>query len=256
MGQYERWLHYQEVDRQLRAELEALETELASFQRSMQDHPTIKTSSSNSEASTGQAALQTQNIVIRALDWSLNGYSSTADDALHEAGTMPAHLPLAHSTTTNGYNNEQQTANSNSAITSTANAMQPKVDETISPSLMNWGALPNFGPNEIEGASPAMEQPGVPSTLHSENVLLPEDMPTFIDEHAQTDPQPGLPWWLRSKAFEAPVQRTAGGPAPIDPEPTRTNRLVQRWMKRREHLSPQSPEVPANGKPEEGMHDE
>lgn len=255
MGQYQLWLHYQEVDRLLRADLEALETELAAFQHFMQDHPTMKTSSSNGEASTGQAALQARNIIIRVLDLSLNQYNSTAGEALHGAGNVPAHLPLSHSTTTNGFH-EQQTASSNSAITSTANTMQPKADETISPPLMNWGALPNFGPHEIEGASPAMQQQGVPLTPHPEILLLPEDMPTFIDEHARTDPQLGLPWWLQSKASEAPAQRTAGTPASIDSEPTRTNQLVQRWMKRREHLSPQSSDTSANEKPEEGMLDE
>lgn len=255
MGQYQQWLHYQEIDRLLRADLEALETEFVAFQQLMQDHPMMKTSSSNGEASTGQAALQARNIVIRALDSSLNGYSSTVGEGLHEAGNMPAHLPLTHSTTTNGFH-EQQTASSNSAISSTGNPMQPKAGETISPPLMNWGALPNFGPHEIEASSPLMQQQGIPATPHPEIVLLPEDMPTFIDEHARTDPQLGLPWWLRSKASEAPAHRTAGTPASIDSEPTRTNQLVQRWMERREHLSPQSPDTTANGKPEEGMLDE
>ena len=255
MGQYQRWLHYQEVGRHLRAALEALETELTTLQQLMQDHPMMKTSSSNGEASTGQAALQTQNIIIRALDASLNGYSSTSDHALHEAGNPSVHLPFASSTTINGFN-EQQIATSNSALTSTGNPIQPKGADTISPPLMNWGALPNFGPHEIEGATPVTQQQGVPLTPHPEIVLLPEDMSAFIDEHARTDPQLGLPWWLRSRTPGVPAQRTAGRPASIDSEPALTDQQVQRWMERREHLSPQSPDAPVDGKPEEGMLDE
>lgn len=253
MGQYQRWLHYQETDRRLRSELEALERELATLQQSMSDHHVMKTSSSNSEAAARQADPQTHNIVIRALDSSLKDHSSTSGKALDEAGNQAAHLPLA--STTNGFH-EQQAASSDSPVTSTGNPMQPKADESISPPLMNWGALPNFGPPEIEEASPVMEQPGAPATLHPDTVLLPEDMPAFINEHARTDSQPELPWWLRSKESDAPVQETTGRPASVEPEPARTDRLVQRWMERREHLSPQSPGTSTREKPEEGMLDE
>lgn len=254
MGQYQRWLHYQEIDRRLRSELEALESELATLQQSMTDHPVIKTSSSNGEASAEQAAPQTQNIVIRALDSSLKDHSPTSGKTFHEAENLPAHLPFAP-TTTNGFH-EQEATSSNSPITSTGNPMQPKTDETISPPLMNWGALPNFGPYEIEEASPVVQQPGAPSTPHPDMALLPEDMPTFINEHTGTDPQFGLPWWLRSKEPDAPVQETTGRPASIEPEPARTDHLVQRWMERREHLSPQSSDTSTREKPEEGMLDE
>ena len=253
MGQYQRWLHYQEIDRRLRSELEALERELATLQQSMSDPPVMKTSASNGEASAGQAAPQTQNFVIRALDSSLKDHSSTPGKTFHEAENLPAHLPLAP--TTNGFH-EQQAASSDSPVTSTGNPVQPKADESISPPLMNWGALPNFGPHEIEEASPVAQRPEVPSTPHPDTMLLPEDMPTFINEHTRTDPQLGLPWWLQSKESDAPAQETTGRPASVEPEPARTDRLVQRWMERREHLSPQSPGTSTREKPEEGMLDE
>lgn len=254
MGQYQQWLHYQEVDRRLRAELEALETELAHLQDSMHDHPLTREASSNGEVSTGQATLQTKNIIIRALASSLNGYASTSGEALQQAGNLTPHLSPGYSAAANG-SNEQKAADSNFQLISTGGAMPPP-GETISPILMNWGRLPNFGPQEMEEASPVMERQAVPATPHPEIVLLPEDMLAFFDEHAQTEPQLELPWWLRDKTIGAPAHAAAGTPASIDQERMRTNQLVRRWMERRGQLSPQTPDPAPGEKPEEVAHDE
>ena len=255
MGQYQQWLHYQEVDRRLRAELEALETELTHLQDSMHDHPLTGESSSNGEVSTGQTALQTKNIIIHALVSSLNAYTSTPGEALQQAANLPPHLPPGNFNATNG-SNEQEFAGSNSPLISNGGAMQPTRGETISPALMNWSELPNFGPQELEGASPVMEQPAVPATPHPEIVLLPEDMSAFFDEHAQTQPQLALPWWMRDKATSAPAHGRAGSLASIDLELMRMNQMVRRWMERREQLSHQTSDPPLHGKPEEVAHDE
>jgi hypothetical protein len=54
-------------------------------------------------------------------------------------------------------------------------------------------------------------------------------MMTFFDEHAQTDPQLELPWWLRNITVSSKNEQ---GSQPIDQNSIRTNRLVQRWIER------------------------
>ena len=71
MGQYQQWLHYQEVDRRLRATLDALEQELAQ----------IESQSNGSQ----QPATPLANPIISALSahmaTSLNGHAFPQDDA-------------------------------------------------------------------------------------------------------------------------------------------------------------------------------
>jgi hypothetical protein len=241
MGQYQQWLHYQEVDRRLRAELETLETELAHLQDSMHEHPQVIQLSSNGEIPHEQPALQMHNLIIRLLASGLNQYASTG-----QAGNTFSNNPLMHSVDKNGVH--EQVVPLNHDLTSTGEDRPFSNGETISAALMSRGRLPNFGPPESQEASSVIEQHGEAATPHPEIVLLPEDMQAFFDEHFQTDPQHEIPWWLRNVAPGAPVS--------IDPESMRTDRLVQRWIERRRQLSPQPPDAPAPVKPEEVTDDE
>jgi hypothetical protein len=255
MGQYSRWLHYQEVDRRLRAELEELKAELNHLQHSIENHTSMRTSSPGAEAPTGEATPQMGNIIIRALVSSLNSSISTPDQTFQQGRNPAPHSTPSHTSAPNGLH-EQQSATSNSTLTATSDAKQSTPGETISPALMSWGALPNFGTPEINGAAPVIEQQPETTTPHPEIVLLPEDIPAFLDEHARTEPQLKLPWWLRPATSEATAQGVADMPASTDLERIRTNKLVQRWMERRKRLSPQTSEAQKNGKQEEVADDE
>jgi hypothetical protein len=192
LDQYQQWLLYQAIDRRLRSELEALETELAQLREHIQRLE--------------QAAPQADNLIIRALVNTLNGHEPGANgDTAHPNEPVPA--PTTEST----------------SDSSTA---------TISPELANWGGLPNFGPPEMQTPPqnqgvPLTTIPHVDMALLPKD----EDMAVFFDEHGKTDPQIELPWWLRNIALAASannINRTG----PTDRETLRTNRLVQRWLER------------------------
>ena len=110
MGQYQQWLYYQEVDRRLRADLEALEIELAQIQEQLR--------------ALEQTIPCTENIIIRALAASLNGHAALSNE-------VPAH----------------SSKSTPSSISGTATASSSK---TISPALYGWGGLPNFGPQDMQ----------------------------------------------------------------------------------------------------------
>jgi hypothetical protein len=241
MGQYQQWLHYQEVDRRLRAELETLETELAHLQDSMHEHPQAIQSSSNGEIPHERPTFQMHNLIIRLLASGLNQYAS-----MGQAGNTFSNGPLMHSVDKNGVH--EQVVPLNHDLTSTGEDRPFSNGETISAALMSRGHLPNFGPPESQEASSVIEQHGEAATPHPEVILLPEDMQALFDEHFQTDPQHEIPRWLRNVA--------PGTPVSIDPESMRTDRLVQRWIERRRQLSPQPPDAPAAIKSEEVTHDE
>ena len=100
--------------------------------------------------------------------------------------------------------------------------------DSISPALLSWGGLPNFGLHEINESFPVDEQ-ALPLINHSETELLPEDMIAFLEGHELTDPQLELPWWLRNITI---YSRDKQAGRPIDYKSIRTNRLVQRWIER------------------------
>jgi hypothetical protein len=237
MGQYQQWLHYQEVDRRLRAELETLETELAHLQDSIHENPQAIPSSSNGEMLHEQPAFQMHNLIIRLLASGLNQHASTG-----QAENAFSNGPSMHSADKNGV--YEQVVPLNHDLTSTGEDRPFSNGETISAALMSRGRLPNFGPPESQQASSVIEQHGEAAIPHPEIVLLPEDMQAFFDEHSQTDPQHEIPWWLRNVVPGASA------------ESMRTNRLVQRWIERRRQLSPQPPDAPAPVKSEEVSHDE
>jgi hypothetical protein len=80
--------------------------------------------------------------------------------------------------------------------------------------------------------------------------ISPEDMMAFFEEHAQTDPQLELPWWLRNIAISSKDKQ---GNRPIDHHSIRTNRLVQRWIERWGRQS--STTLKPTGEEEEGTRE-
>jgi hypothetical protein len=158
MGQYQQWLHFREVDQRLRAELEALETELAQLQDQVNGLE--------------QTFPYPDNQIIRALAISMEREAqptSTSSSDTIRAESPPDGLPDTH-----------------------------EFSHVLSPSLQHWGALPDFSPQELQESFQNVEVSKSPSTPHSEIILLPEDVIAIFEEHNQTDPQLELPWWLRN----------------------------------------------------------
>ena len=192
MGQYQQWLHYQEIDRRLSKEVEALEAELAQLQacldRLEQQPPDVKP--------------LTDNPIIQALSTHLSTYfipPKSNAKYIHETNSSTIPDSQSH-----------------------------RSGETISPALLSWGGLPNFELYEMNGPFPADEQ-ALPLLNHPEIELLPEDMIAFLDGHERTDPQLELPWWLRNITISSRDEQAG---RPIDYKSIRTNRLVQRWIER------------------------
>ncbi|HKV60079.1 MAG TPA: hypothetical protein VJO32_17440 [Ktedonobacteraceae bacterium] len=159
MGQYQQWLHYQEIDRRLRATLDALEQELGQIE-------------SHADGSQ-QPDMLLANPIISALS---------------------AHI----STYLNGHTSPRNNIDTSNHVSDREIAGQPSNEsmETISAALLHWGELPDFGPQGMQTAHQHDIQPFL-SLDQAEIELLPEDMFAFFEEHSQTDPQLELPWWLR-----------------------------------------------------------
>ena len=198
MGQYQQWLHHQEIDRHLRRQLETLEAGLVQLQDRLQ---------LLGQEQQEQLAFLADNPIIQALAARLNSHDRSPKSTAKNAGFLQSAEPGA----------------------------------SISPALLAWGGLPNFRPQGIEESAPDLEKALLPVS-HPEIELLPEDMMAFFEGYAQTDPQLELPWWLRyittstSDMYEN--QST-------DPQTSRINYLVQRWIERWGRHSP------ATLKPEE-----
>ena len=156
MGQYQQWLQYQEIHRQLNTQVEALEVELAQ----LQDY-------------------------LEQLGEQPNRASFNSNPIIQ---SLVAHLPPPPVTF---YNKLSYTPEvSNPPETSNGES-----GDSISPALRSWGGLPNFELYEIKEPS-SDGNPSTSFFNHPEIELLPEDMIAFFDEHERTDPQVELPWWL------------------------------------------------------------
>ncbi len=202
MGQYQQWLHYQEVDRRLRSTLEVLEIELARLESQLD-------------------SCFLEQLMQQANPLATNSILSTL--LTQKSASTNGHIPSNNEASSFSQTNEQEYAASH---------------ETLSPELLDRGGLPDSGPQQIEQmgqmgqmgqADHFLDLPPFPSASHPEIELLPEDMLALMDAHAQTDPQVELPWWLRKITI---ASSDAESGRPIDQESIRTNRLVQRWVER------------------------
>jgi len=101
-----------------------------------------------------------------------------------------------------------------------------ELKQRISPSVLDWGGLPDFVPQEMQEPLYNEAKPELPATSHSELVLLPENVMDILTEYGQTEPLLELPWWLHN--LSTSTDRTS----PVDQQTIRTNRLVQRWIER------------------------
>lgn len=231
MGQYQQWLHYRDVDRLLRTQLEELTEELAQLREREQLlqqmlHPIRAQEQPAKEDA--PSLLQTNNEILHALTIGLNGHTNNTN-----------HTEFPPST------------NGTTETTAIQSARQGEPTAAISQALFAQGSLlpteEQFAFDSIaatdsfqpmfnrDSALPPI--PHIPHSPHPELRLLPEDMGAFIDEHTQTEPRMQLPWWLRNAAL-----LNANGP--IDQESIRTNRLIQRWIERWGH-HPDAQELPA-----------
>ncbi|MFL5628762.1 MAG: hypothetical protein ACJ788_24540 [Ktedonobacteraceae bacterium] len=224
MGQYQRWLHHREVEKLLQAQLEALVKELAQLQERTQQlqqsmQSIDRAMPSEQAAANGDAHLLMDNPILRALAANTHAQvSQVPGDS--DVGRIPSRPSARPEKQINGTSSGQ------------VNSM-----ETMSSALFGWSNLPNFGTEEAAAEDvtsnntdrSAEMPPPLPPIPHSDIMLLPEDMVTFLDQHALTDPRLELPPWLRPIANAA----TANHPdTPVDQESIRTNRLVQRWIER------------------------
>lgn len=226
MGQYQQWLHYRDVERLLRAQLEELVEEFAQLHHREQLlqqmlHPTDGQEQAALE--NASSILQPNNEILHALAIGLNGQTNHA----HHTDPAPA---------TGGNGTIEVVSHGTWEQASAQSTQEDKPVAAISRALFAQSSLPpaedEYLPDSV--ASPDSSQPPlnryaalppIPRTPRSESMLLPEDMGAFIDQHTQTEPRMALPWWLRNAALQ-----NANGP--IDQESMRTNRLIQRWIER------------------------
>jgi hypothetical protein len=192
MGQYQQWLQYQEIDKRLSTQVEALEAELAQFKECLD----------RLEQQQQDVVPLTDNPIIQAL-----------------VAHLSAHRIPPQS-------NARYIPETNSS--SASDSQSPGSGDSISPALLSWGGLPHFELHEIKEPYPVDEQ-ALPLVNHPEIELLPDDMIAFFDGHEQTDPQLELPWWLRNITISSRDEQAG---RPIDHNSIRTNRLVQRWIER------------------------
>jgi hypothetical protein len=192
MGQYQKWLEYQEIHKRLSSQVEALKAEITK----LQDYAN---------------QFEQQH--------SLVSFESFVENPIVQA--LVAHLPFQAVPPQNTIHSPFEEMNS-------AEPCAGEPGDTISPALRRWGGLPDFEIYEIKETLPQDNQS--PSFLnHPEMALLPEDMMAFFNEHEQTDPQLELPWWLRKITISSKDEQSS---KPIDYNTVRTNRLVQRWVER------------------------
>ncbi len=243
MGQYQQWLHYQEIDRQLRSELERLESELAHLQESMGVDAQEVEAAANGEIPQQSATISAHNTVIRLLALGMQGLPSTFSQQAGSGRNGFAHDIRAHTMGPVEEHGHVERAGSEGAAS--GKGRQAENGGILATPVMSQGWLPQSGP--VEG-TPFMERQTRAATPDSEMVLLPQDMQGFFDQHAQTDPQQEVPWWLRKPAANTDIFDAS--------ESLRTDELVRRWIERRKQLAALAAEEADSATSEEGAADE
>jgi hypothetical protein len=217
MGQYQQWLHHQEIGQQFQADLEALEAQLASLQEQA------------SELEQNYPGKHNQ--VIQALAIGLRQLSAQptpADEQSHVAVATTAHgEPVARTG---------------------SEEVEYWIEDAspLQPALFARGNLPNFSTQPIQVVNSTHSEQNAPqgtpngqnvfsSIPHSEMVLLPEDMAAILDQHGTTDPRVALPHWQR---YTTPSASVDTHHLSANSEKERTDELVQRWRERwrRDHV--------------------
>ena len=248
MGQYQQWLHYREVKQQLHTQIESLSAELAELEaraRSFEETDvSVDTDASNNE-------------LFRLL--SLATYLDT--HISFEERELAATNGAAFSPPTD--------------MDEVMEAREPGAAENFSLPFFGWGLPPDFSLQEESVTAPPFEGPPSapqPSPLPPPGIeLLPEDITAFFDEHSQTDPQLGLPWWQESAPVASPDMPGSApvdelpwwqepppvaspadmhGSAPVDQQGLRNKQEIERWLERwRRHPDrPDRPDRPVQPK--------
>lgn len=225
MGQYQQWLHYRDIERLRRAQLEELLEELAQLHTREQFLQQLLQPADEQEQSAleeAPAILQPTNEMLHALAIGLNGHTNHT----HHTDTDSTPATWENGTWENG-------TWENAAAQS---AQEDKPMTAISQALFAQSSLPSAEDEYLPDSVASLDSsqlplnryaalPPIPRTPYSEYMLLPEDMGAFIEQHTLTEPRMALPWWLRNAALQ-----NANGP--IDQESLRTNRLIRRWIER------------------------
>jgi hypothetical protein len=204
MGQYRLWLHYREVDQQLRAELELLEKGLAHLQEQA--------------GRLEESAACTDNVIVQALQ-AFTGSHTTQVPFEYIPNTPSEQVAL-----NGGYDTTEQPALNGTT------AEQPTT--TVSRALFAWSNLPNFNTHEVPVPVPdTPAHPSLPPTPHPDLDSLSQEMSILPDEQAGEAPQLQLPWWLHN-VIASSTTRQSDSNGLIDQQSIRTNQLVQRWLER------------------------
>jgi hypothetical protein len=215
MGQYQQWLHYQEVDQQLRLRLEQLETELTHLQEPAPGVEEVTPSPSD-------------NVIVQALLAYHSAETASADvigvPDTQEIPILPEQLPISET--------------SEEAL-STHHIPAEPLSAPVSPALLAWSRL-YLDSQKMPVPSLNTNRP-TPSPSSAEGDLLPEDMATFLSRHAPTVPQSKLPGWLENAISTSTVPEQLPN-NPVDQQTLRTNRLIERWLERWRKTSPSSQE--------------
>ncbi len=186
MGQYRQWLHYRHIDQQLQSQKEQLALALVHLQEHISD--------------LDAHPLAADNCVIQALTL----YTKTL--------SMPSETLVDKQAIANEY------------------VQQPEI---ISQALFEHNRLPDLDSQQgkdihetVLPKRPTNMYTPLPPISHKVIDLVPEDVSEFPDEHAPTEPQIALPWWLHKAALSTTQSNS------LDAQSVRTNRLVQRWLER------------------------
>ncbi len=205
MGQYRQWLHYREIDQQLKGQLATLEQELITTRAQAQEDDSSYAENPIIQALVSQHAAKLLTAVEQRLAASLPP----------QTFTEPATEPIPSTT----------------ALQLDMQPIARQEQGAMSAALLAWGGLPNLTSHDMqEPIINATTQSSLLPSTDLQEQLLPQDVSSFVAAHSLTDPQIKMPWWIRDIARRS--SNGAQSKSPVDQQSQRTNRLVQRWFER------------------------